>query len=137
MPGVSSGPRAAQCRGSGVAVAAIDTSHVVELHLYDRDCVVGGPGDFMVPVRDKPEFATAIRTKIELEVADTAGSVPQILPVQGFSRARCAATGRRSGYDRDDPLEGTATRTPLGSCRLRPAEAWRSRTMMIGGSRYG
>ncbi|MBP1183086.1 DUF1194 domain-containing protein [Methylobacterium sp. PvR107] len=76
---------------------------IPDLDLYYRDCVIGGPGAFLVPVRDKAEFATAIRTKIVREVADAAGPAPQILPVQAFSRARCAATGRRSRYDLDDP----------------------------------
>jgi hypothetical protein len=76
---------------------------IPDLDLYYRDCVIGGPGAFVVPVRDKAEFATAIRTKIVREVADAARPAPQILPVQAFSRARCAAMGRRYGYDRDDP----------------------------------
>jgi hypothetical protein len=76
---------------------------IPDLDLYYRDCVIGGPGAFMVPVCDKAEFATAIRTKIVREVADAAGPAPQILPVQAFSRARCAATGRYSGYDLNDP----------------------------------
>jgi hypothetical protein len=76
---------------------------IPDLDLYYRDCVIGGPGAFMVPVRDEAEFATAIRTKIVREVADAATSMPRILPAQAFSRARCAATGRRGGYDLDDP----------------------------------
>jgi hypothetical protein len=76
---------------------------IPDLDLYYRDCVIGGPSAFMVPVRDEAEFATAIRTKIVREVADATTSMPSILPAQAFSRARCAATGRRSGYDFDDP----------------------------------
>ncbi len=76
---------------------------IPDLDLYYRDCVIGGPGAFMMPVRDEVEFATAIRTKIVREVSDAAKPAPQILPVQAFSRARCAATGRYNGYDLDDP----------------------------------
>ena len=73
---------------------------IPDLDLYYRDCVIGGPGAFMVPVREVAEFATAIRTKIVREVADAVVPSPLIVPVQGFSRARCAATGRRGGdYD--------------------------------------
>ena len=42
---------------------------IPDLDLYYRDCVIGGPGAFMVPERDPGEFATAIRTEIVREVA--------------------------------------------------------------------
>ncbi|GJE14271.1 DUF1194 domain-containing protein [Methylobacterium longum] len=70
---------------------------IPDLDLYYRDCVIGGPGAFMVPVRDVAEFATAIRTKIVREVADAAAPAQPIVPAQAFSRARCAITGRRGG----------------------------------------
>ncbi|MCJ2141902.1 DUF1194 domain-containing protein [Methylobacterium sp. E-066] len=72
---------------------------IPDLDLYYRDCVIGGPGAFMVPVRDPGEFATAIRTKIVREVADTIPTAPQVLSVQAFSRGRCATASRHSGYD--------------------------------------
>ena len=40
------------------------------LDLYFRDCVIGGPGAFMIPVREKAQFAEAIRTKVVREIAD-------------------------------------------------------------------
>ena len=36
---------------------------------YYADCVIGGPGSFMLPVYDMSEFATAIRRKLILEVS--------------------------------------------------------------------
>jgi len=42
---------------------------VAELDLYYRDCVIGGPGAFLVPVRERHQFAEAIRTKIIREIA--------------------------------------------------------------------
>jgi hypothetical protein len=39
------------------------------LDRYYRDCVIGGPGAFLVPVRDRAQFANAIRTKILREIA--------------------------------------------------------------------
>lgn len=74
---------------------------IPDLDLYYRDCVIGGPGAFMVPVREEVEFATAIRTKIVREVADATPSLPRVLPVQGFSPARCATAGRRGGNSFD------------------------------------
>jgi hypothetical protein len=36
---------------------------------YYEDCVIGGPGAFVVPVRDRDKFVEAIRTKLVLEIA--------------------------------------------------------------------
>ena len=47
---------------------------IAELDVYYRDCVIGGQGSFMVPVRDRDQFQQAIKTKIILEVA---GLTPQ------------------------------------------------------------
>ncbi|TCT07577.1 DUF1194 domain-containing protein [Aquabacter spiritensis] len=54
--------------------AAMD---VPELDLYYEDCVIGGPGAFVIPVRAPSEFARAIKTKLVLEVA---GVRPQPAP---------------------------------------------------------
>ncbi len=43
------------------------------LDLYFRDCVIGGPGAFMVPVRERQQFAEAIKAKIIREIAGIAG----------------------------------------------------------------
>jgi hypothetical protein len=39
------------------------------LDQYYRECVIGGPGAFLVPVRERSQFAEAIRTKIIREIA--------------------------------------------------------------------
>ena len=39
------------------------------LDFYYRDCVIGGPGAFLVPVRERHQFADAIKTKIIREIA--------------------------------------------------------------------
>ena len=43
-----------------------------DLDLYYEDCVIGGPGSFVVAVRDRDKFKEAIRTKLTLEVAGRA-----------------------------------------------------------------
>jgi hypothetical protein len=61
------------------------------LDLYFRDCVIGGPGAFMVPVREQQQFVTAIKTKIIREISGQ--PMPQSL-VQGAQtepRANCLA----------------------------------------------
>jgi hypothetical protein len=40
------------------------------LDLYYRDCVIGGPGAFYVPVRERQQFAEATKTKILREIAN-------------------------------------------------------------------
>jgi hypothetical protein len=49
-----------------------------ELDVYYQDCVIGGPGAFLVPVRERHQFADAIRNKLLLEVA---GVRPQTIPL--------------------------------------------------------
>lgn len=42
---------------------------VRDLDLYYTDCVIGGPGAFMIPVNDWSQFPEAIRRKLVLELA--------------------------------------------------------------------
>ena len=42
---------------------------IPDLDVYYRDCVIGGQGAFMVPVREREQFPQAIKTKILLEIA--------------------------------------------------------------------
>jgi hypothetical protein len=39
------------------------------LDLYYEDCVIGGPGSFVIPIRARDQFKEAIRTKLVLEIA--------------------------------------------------------------------
>ena len=54
---------------------------------YYRDCVIGGLGAFMIPVRERQQFAEAIKTKIIREIA---GAAPEalIVPTQAQSERR-------------------------------------------------
>jgi len=54
---------------------------------YYRDCVIGGPGAFMIPVRERHQFAEAIKTKIVREIAGVAPEV-LIVPTQAQSERR-------------------------------------------------
>lgn len=49
-----------------------------DLDVYYQDCVIGGPGAFLVPVRERHQFADAIRNKLLLEVA---GVRPRTIPL--------------------------------------------------------
>ena len=44
-------------------------SAIADLDVYYEDCVIGGPGAFIVPVKRRSEFAAAIRRKLVLEIA--------------------------------------------------------------------
>jgi hypothetical protein len=55
---------------------------IPDLDNYYRDCVIGGPGHFMEPVRSRQHFQQAIRTKIIREIADLVPSEPLIRLVQ-------------------------------------------------------
>jgi Protein of unknown function (DUF1194) len=48
------------------------TMDIDNLDYYYEDCVIGGPGSFVVPIKDREKFKEAIRTKLLLEVADRA-----------------------------------------------------------------
>lgn len=42
---------------------------IEELDIYYEDCVIGGPGAFLITVRDPENFTEAIRRKLILEIA--------------------------------------------------------------------
>jgi hypothetical protein len=48
---------------------------VSDLDRYYADCVIGGPGSFMVPVNDWSQFPEAIRRKLVLELAGPSSPV--------------------------------------------------------------
>jgi hypothetical protein len=54
------------------------------LDIYYEDCVIGGTGSFIVPVRNRANFAEAIRRKLILEMA---GPIPQVIEAQFAPRA--------------------------------------------------
>lgn len=68
-----------------------------DLDLYYRDCVIAGQGAFIVPVRERSQFADAVRTKIVREIAG--GPEGHLVkPAQATSSAMCSARGN-SGWD--------------------------------------
>jgi hypothetical protein len=62
---------------------------ISDLDAYFKDCVIGGQGAFMVPVREKEQFPQAIKTKILLEIASLTPPEPMIQKVQTAPRANC------------------------------------------------
>jgi hypothetical protein len=56
------------------------TMDIDNLDWYYEDCVIGGPGSFVVPIKDREKFKEAIRTKLLQEVADRTPA-PRVVPV--------------------------------------------------------
>jgi hypothetical protein len=64
------------------------TMDIDNLDLYYEDCVIGGPGAFVVTIKEREKFKEAIRTKLLLEVA---GRTPErlVIPAAGKDRINC------------------------------------------------
>jgi hypothetical protein len=45
------------------------TMDIENLDIYYEDCVVGGPGSFVIPITERDQFREATRTKLVLEIA--------------------------------------------------------------------
>ncbi len=73
---------------NGLPILIRPSLTVRELDRYYAECVTGGPGSFVLPIKQASEFATAIRRKLILEVSGT--------PVK---RADHPGTGERSLID--------------------------------------
>jgi Protein of unknown function (DUF1194) len=56
---------------------------------YYRDCVIGGPGAFVIPVRERQQFLTETRAKIVREIANVSVSRLPAQPVLGQSLTDC------------------------------------------------
>lgn len=64
---------------------------------YYQDCVIGGPGSFVIPIKTLADFAPAIRRKLILEIAwepQHLGVVPVVDAVGAAPRVDCAAADR-------------------------------------------
>jgi hypothetical protein len=47
----------------------VGTMDIDNLDVYYEDCVIGGPGAFVIPIREREKFIEATRTKLVLEIA--------------------------------------------------------------------
>jgi hypothetical protein len=66
-----------------VKQASYATMDIEQLDLYYEDCVIGGPGSFVIPIKERAKFKEAIRTKLILEVA---GLQPEVIPAQAKTK---------------------------------------------------
>jgi hypothetical protein len=75
------------------------TMDIDNLDFYYEDCVIGGPGSFVVTIKDRDKFKEAIRTKLLLEVA---GRTPEgrMVPVAGKEPRVPCMIGEKIWQDR-------------------------------------
>jgi hypothetical protein len=59
---------------------------IPELDHYYTDCVIGGPGAFVLPVKDPADFKAAIRQKLLLEIAER----PSAIRAAAYTRIQTA-----------------------------------------------
>ena len=66
--------------------ATMDIDH---LDFYYEDCVIGGPGSFVVSIKDREKFREAIRTKLQFEVAGRLSEHQSTPPIAKEPRVSC------------------------------------------------
>ena len=75
------------------------TMDIDNLDFYYEDCVIGGPGSFVVTIKDRDKFKEAIRTKLLLEVAGRTPERP-IVPAAGREPRVNCLIGEKIWQDR-------------------------------------
>lgn len=72
---------------------------VENLDVYYEDCVIGGPGAFVIPIRERTQFIEATRTKLILEVA---GRQPEakVIPASADKPRISCTIGEKMWQDR-------------------------------------
>jgi hypothetical protein len=75
------------------------TLDIEQLDVYYEDCVIGGPGAFVIPIKERTQFKEAIRTKLVLEIA---GRTPKerILPASAAEPRISCTIGERLWQER-------------------------------------
>src|SRR5438270_9671288 len=75
------------------------TMDIDNLDFYYEDCVIGGPGSFVVTIKDREKFKEAIRTKLLLEVAGRTPERP-VVPAAGREPRVNCMIGEKIWQDR-------------------------------------
>ena len=90
-PPVTEARDAAVARGitiNGLPVMAFRGGALPGLDRYYEDCVIGGPGAFVMVARDDAELATTIRRKLVIEVSGAAPPA-RVVPAQFEGPSDC------------------------------------------------
>jgi hypothetical protein len=86
---------------NGLPILIRPSPIVPDIVRYYSDCVIGGPGSFVLPVRKTEEFKEAIRRKLVLEVAGRPRA--DIIPVRADTPSDCLA-GEKARQHYADPF---------------------------------
>ena len=74
----------------------------LELATYYRDCVIGGPGAFVIPVTERKQLLELIRRKLVLEIAGLPGRVVPAAASGATAEIDCMVGERlRRNWERD------------------------------------
>ncbi|MDA9410660.1 DUF1194 domain-containing protein [Bradyrhizobium sp. CCBAU 45384] len=65
------------------------TMDIDNLDYYYEDCVIGGPGSFVIAIKDREKFKEAIRTKLLMEVAGRTPTVVHVADKDKEPRVSC------------------------------------------------
>jgi hypothetical protein len=77
---------------------SLATMDIENLDIYYEDCVIGGPGAFMIPIRERDQFREATRTKLVQEIAGREPE-PRAMPAADKPRISCTI-GERMWQER-------------------------------------
>lgn len=82
-----------------IKTPSYSTMDIENLDYYYEDCVIGGPGSFVVTIKDREKFKEAIRTKLLLEIANREPQ-PRIVPVAEREPRVSCTVGEKLWQDR-------------------------------------
>jgi hypothetical protein len=79
--------------------ASYATLDIEQLDIYYEDCVIGGAGAFVIPIREREKFIEATRTKLVLEIA---GRQPEqrVIPASAQAPRISCTVGERMWQER-------------------------------------
>jgi hypothetical protein len=80
------------------------TMDIDNLDWYYEDCVIGGPGSFVVPIRGRENFKEAVRAKLIREVAGRTFEHRMVPIAENEPRISCTI-GEKLWEDRGDARE--------------------------------
>jgi hypothetical protein len=75
------------------------TLDIGNLDVYYEDCVIGGPGAFVVPIHNTDQFIDATRTKLVLEIAGRQPAA-RVIPVSADKPRISCIIGEKLWQDR-------------------------------------
>jgi hypothetical protein len=87
--------------GLPVMLKAASYFDIENLDVYYEECVITGPGAFVIPIRDRSQFADATRTKLVREIAAVPAGAEDVVRKAQSSQPRISCLqGERQWRDR-------------------------------------